>query len=155
MIFLKFVFAMFLSFLPGMLGMIVTPMYGGQNLWYNTLNVSSLTPASWVFPAVWAVLYFFIGLALFWVMISEEHNKTNAYVWFTINIILNTLWSYAFFGAEMPKLALLILVALIVTAIFMARAFYKINETSFWFIVPYIIWLFFAFYLNGMIIYLN
>ena len=146
---------MFLSFLPGLLGVIVTPMASGGNLWYNTLNVSVLTPAGWVFSGMWAVLYFLIGLALFFIMISDKANKTKAYVWFAINLVLNTIWSYAFFGAQMPGLALLILTALILTAIFMARAFYRIDTVSFWLIVPYILWLFFAFYLNGMIIYLN
>ena len=159
MIFLKFIFAMFLSFIPGLLGVLVTPMYSGANLWYDTLNVSSLTPAGWVFSAVWMVLYFFIGLALFFVMITDDYDKkytkTNAYVLFAINLIFNTAWSYAFFGAQMPEVALLVLTALIVTVLFMARAFYRINQTAFWFIVPYILWLFFAFYLNGMIIYLN
>ena len=159
MTFLKFIFAMFLSFLPGILGLIVAPIMGGDNMWYETLNVSVLTPAGWVFSGVWTVLYFFIGLALFFVMqthsLKNAKDKTLAYVFFGINMVFNVLWSFAFFGAQMPEVALVILLALIINAIFMARAFYRINETSFWFIVPYILWLFFAFYLNGMIIYLN
>jgi len=156
---LKFVFAMFLSFIPGILGAIVAPMNTGNNLWYNTLNVSMLTPAGWIFPIVWGVLYFMIGLALYLVIMQNtnrrSNNKTNAYVYFAINLIFNTLWSFAFFGAQMPEVALLILVALIVDVVFMARAFFRVNQASFWLIVPYILWLFFALYLNSMIIYLN
>ena len=156
---LKFIFAMFLSFLPGILGAIVTPMDTGANLWYNTLNVSMLTPAGWIFPIVWGVLYFMIGLAIYLIMMSDvsrkAYDKTSAYVFFAINLLFNTLWSFAFFGAQMPELALLILIALIIDVIFMARAFYRINTASFWLIVPYILWLFFALYLNSMIIYLN
>lgn len=159
MSFLKFIFAMFLSFLPGFLGAIVTPMNTGANMWYNTLNVSILTPSGWVFPIVWFVLYFLIGLALFFIMQTENarkiYDKTNAYIYFAINLVFNTLWSFAFFGAQMPEIALLILVALIVDVVFMARAFYRINTSAFWLVVPYIIWLFFALYLNAMIIYLN
>lgn len=159
MSFLKFVFAMVLSFLPGFLGVLVTPMGTGANMWYNTLNISILTPAGWVFPIVWFVLYFLIGLALFFVMQTENsrkiHDKTSAYIFFAINLVFNTLWSFAFFGAQMPEIALLILVALIIDVIFMARAFYRINTSAFWLVVPYIIWLFFALYLNAMIIYLN
>lgn len=156
---LKFIFAMFISYLPGILGAIVTPMDTGSNLWYNTLNVSMLTPAGWIFPIVWGVLYFMIGLALYLVIMQDtnrkSNNKINAYVYFAINLIFNTLWSFAFFGAQMPEAALLILVALIVDVVFMARAFYRVNTASFWLIVPYILWLFFALYLNSMIIYLN
>ncbi len=159
MTFLKFLFAMFLSFLPGILGLFVAPMMGGENIWYNSLNNSSLTPAGWVFPVAWTILYFLIGLALFLVMnkiyINNKYSKTNAYILFAINIVLNTLWSFAFFGAGLPEIALIILTAMIITAIFMARSFGRISKTAFWLVVPYILWLMFAFYLNGMIIYLN
>ena len=157
--FLKFIFAMFLSFLPGILGIIVAPTETGGNMWYNTLAHSSLTPAGWVFSGVWAILYFLIGLALFFVMIKENYanryDKTSAYTLFTINILLNVLWSYVFFGAHLPETALIVLTALIIIAIFMARAFLRISKSAFWLVVPYIAWLMFAFYLNGMIIYLN
>ena len=157
--FLKFIFAMFLSFLPGMIGLIVAPTQTGGNLWYNTLNHSLLTPPGWVFSATWTVLYFLIGLALFFIMTTDKgkkyYNKTNAYVLFAINVIFNALWSFVFFGAQMPSIALLVLTALIVTVVFMAREFFRINQASFWLVVPYILWLFFAFYLNAMIIILN
>lgn len=157
MTFIKFIFAMFLSFLPGFLGLMVTPISSGDNMWYNTLNHSMLTPAGWVFSVVWTILYFLIGLALFFIMQThdEHYSKNGAYVLFAINIIFNACWSFAFFGAEMPEVALLILTALIVTVILMAREFFRINHLAFWLIVPYILWLFFAFYLNGTIIYLN
>jgi tryptophan-rich sensory protein len=159
MSFLKFIFAMFLSFLPGFLGVIVTPMETGGNAWYNTLQHSVLTPAGWVFSVAWSVLYFLIGLALYFIMQTHVGNggytKTMAYWLFAVNLVLNTLWSFVFFGAQMPSFALLVLVALIIVVILMAREFYRINRVSFWLILPYILWLFFALYLNGMIIYLN
>jgi tryptophan-rich sensory protein len=159
MAFLKFIFAMFLSFLPGIIGIMVTPIETGGNLWYNSLNNSVLTPAGWVFSVVWTVLYFLLGLALFFVMQKnnkdKRYDKTTAYVLFVINMIFNASWSFAFFGAHMPEIALIILVGLIVISIFMARAFGRISRAAFWLTVPYVIWLMFAFYLNGMIIYLN
>ena len=159
MTFLKFLFAMFLSFLPGILGLFVAPIASGENAWYGTLNNSALTPEGWVFSVVWIILYFLIGLALFFVMnktnTNNRYDKTNAYILFAINIIFNALWTFAFFGAGLPEVALIILTALIVTAIFMARAFFRISHAAFWLTLPYILWLMFAFYLNGMIIYLN
>jgi len=159
MTFLKFVFAMFLGFLPGILGIFVTPIETGGNVWYNSLNNSVLTPAGWVFSVVWTILYFMLGLSLFFIMqknnTDNRYDKTSAYVLFVINIILNTLWSLAFFGAQLPEVALLILTAMIITSIFMARSFFRISKTAFWLTIPYIVWLMFAFYLNGMILYLN
>ena len=159
MTFLKFIFAMFFAFLPGILGVIVTPMDTGGNIWYTSLNNSVLTPAGWVFSVVWTLLYFLLGLALFFIMqknnINEHYNKKSAYILFAVNMVLNTLWSFAFFGLQYPELALLLLTAMIITAIFMLRSFYQVSKAAFWLVVPYIVWLMFAFYLNGMIIYLN
>lgn len=156
---LKFLLAMFLSFLPGFLGLIVAPIKSGQDSWYATLNNSVLTPDGWVFSFVWTLLYFLIGLALFYVM--EKHYKTNrndrisAYTLFGINMVLNVLWTFSFFGMHSPQAAIIVLTALIIVALFMARAFYRLSTKAFWLVVPYILWLMFAFYLNGMIIYLN
>ncbi len=159
MTFLKFIFAMFLSFLPGIIGVIVTPIDTGGNLWYNTLNNSVLTPAGWVFSAVWTILYFLLGLALFFIMqknnINNRYNKTSSYALFVLNMVFNAAWSFVFFGIHAPETALIILTAMIVTSIFMARSFFRISKAAFWLTIPYIIWLMFAFYLNGMIIYLN
>jgi len=156
---LRFIFAMLLSFLPGIIGVMVAPMASGQNLWYATLANSSLTPSGWVFSVVWGILYFLIGLALFFVMqkhiTGSPQKKYMAYILFGVNIVLNTLWSFAFFGAQSPELALIVLGALIIVALFMMRAFYRISVGAFWCVVPYVLWLMFAFYLNSMIIYLN
>lgn len=157
--FLKFIFAMFLGFLPGIVGLIFAPIETGQNAWYSTLVSSSLTPDGWMFSMMWAVLYFFMGIALFMIMQttdhSNRHDKTSAYTLFTINILLNMLWTYSFFGLHLPEAALIVLTALIIVVLFMAKAYLRISKGAFWLTVPYLLWLMFAFYLNGMIIYLN
>lgn len=159
MVLFKFVLAMFLSFLPGIIGVVFTPISTGENLWYNTLENSLFTPTGWVFSAVWMILYLLIGIALFIVMQTpkskNKRTKTGAYTLFGINIILNAMWSIVFFGTQSPEMALLILMALIIVSIFMAREFFRINTAAFWCVLPYVLWLMFAFYLNGMIVYLN
>lgn len=150
---------MVLSFLPGFLGFVVAPISSGDNVWYNTLNNSVFTPAGWVFSAVWIILYFLVGLALFFIM--QRHSKTNrhditsAYTLFGLNIAFNALWSFVFFGMQMPEVGIITLTALLIIAIFMARVFYRISRPAFWLVVPYVLWLMFAFYLNGVIVYLN
>ncbi|MCQ2575060.1 MAG: tryptophan-rich sensory protein [Alphaproteobacteria bacterium] len=156
---IKFILAMFLSFIPGFIGVMFTPIIGGENLWYNSLQHSMLTPDGWVFSVAWSVLYILIGLAFFFVI--KKHNfvptrdRAVAYSLFGLNLILNALWSYVFFGTNMIKVAVIVLTALLVVAIFMSRAFNKISKPAFWLVVPYILWLTFALYLNSTIIYLN
>ena len=156
---LKFVFAVFLSFIPGLLGVMISPIASGKNSWYGNINHSVLTPAGWVFSVVWTILYLLIGIALFLVIqkqgIANRRYIVTAYILFAINLVLNTAWSFAFFGAHSPEYAMFVLFALIIVAIFMARTFFKISPAAFWLTLPYIVWLMFAFYLNGVIIYLN
>lgn len=156
---LKFVFAIFLSFIPGLLGIMISPIASGKNTLHGTWNHSVLTPTGWVFSVVWTVLYFLIGIALFLIMRNSHgaprRDVMAAYILFAINLVLNTAWPFVFFGAHSPEYALVLLMALIIVAIFMARAFFRVSAPACWLLVPYIVWLMFAFYLNGTIIYLN
>ena len=132
---LKFVFAVFLSFIPGLLGMMISPIASGKNTWYGGINHSVLTPAGWVFSAVWTILYLLIGIALFLIMqkqgIANRRDINTAYVLFAINLVLNTSWSFVFFGAHSPEYAMFVLLALIIIAIFMARVFFKVSPAAF------------------------
>ena len=86
---------------------------------------------------------------------TNLQDKSTAYSLFSINALFNVVWTFSFFAAQSPQFAIIVLTALIVTALFMARAFYRISKPAFWLTVPYVLWLFFAFYLNAVIIYLN
>jgi len=154
--FFTFIFAMVISFIPGIIGMIFTP-YGDSNVWYNALEKSVLTPQGWVFGVAWTILYFLLGIALYLIIVKEKTriNKSHAYWLFFGQMLLNTLWSYVFFGAHMAALALLVLVMLIVVSIYMERAFRPISRTAAYLVWPYIIWMCFATYLNASIMFLN
>ena len=154
--FWTFVFAMVVSFVPGIIGVFFTP-HGASNVWYNALSKSVLTPAGWVFSVAWTILYILLGIALYLIIVNDNKriNKSNAYWLFVGQMILNALWSIIFFGAHMPALALLVLVFLIVVSIYMARSFRLINKTAYYLVWPYIIWMCFATYLNATIMVLN
>ena len=154
--FWTFIFAIFVSFIPGIIGVFFTP-HGASNVWYNALAKSVLTPAGWVFSVAWTILYILLGIALYLVIADNNKriNKSNAYWLFFWQMVLNACWSFVFFGAHSPEYAMFVLLALIIIAIFMARVFFKVSPAAFWLTIPYIIWLMFAFYLNGVIIYLN
>ena len=154
--FLTFIFAIVVSFIPCVIGLFFTPN-GASNMWYNALTKSALTPAGWVFGVAWGILYLLLGIALFLVINNTRTrvNKGRAYTLFVIQMILNALWSYVFFGANLMGFALITLSALLVVAVLMARSFWQISVGAFWLTVPYIAWLIFALYLNGVIIMAN
>ena len=154
--FFKFIIAMFISFLPGAVGVLFTPR-SNMDLWYNALNKSALTPDAWVFSVAWTVLYALLGWALYLVMVrqNKRQSKNLAYSLFAVQAALNALWSYVFFGMQLPLVALFVLVTLIEIAIWMARVFFPIDKWASILVWPYIVWMIFAMYLNGVIVFLN
>lgn len=154
--FVLFVWAMVLSYLPGVTGFIYSPRAGASQ-WYDSLEKSMLTPAPWVFGVVWPILYFLLGVALYLILRDARptRQKLRAYIPFGINMVLNALWTYWFFGLHMPQLSLYVSMALIIVAIWLMRAFRGINRTAGNLVWPYIGWLVFAMYLNGAIVNLN
>lgn len=154
--FWTFVFAIIISFIPGIIGVFFTP-HGASNVWYNALSKSVLTPAGWVFSVAWTILYILLGVALFLVIDNKNTriDKSRAYWLFFWQMVLNALWSIVFFGWHMSALALLVLVMLIFVSVIMARVFHSINRTAGYLVWPYIIWMCFATYLNATIMVLN
>lgn len=155
--FLKFILAIVISFIPGILGGFFSPMSPGANEWYNGLVQSGVTPNGWVFMWAWLILYTILGIALFLVMNNEKtrQSKTKAYVLFVVQMVLNALWTFLFFGLQMVGAALLCLIVLVVVAIWMAAAFKPISRAASYLVWPYVAWLLFALYLNGAIMVLN
>lgn len=154
--FFIFVLALIISFLPGIFGVFFTP-HGSNDVWFNTLNKSVLTPDGWVFSVAWTVLYTLLGIALFLVIKNNKTRKSKivAYWAFFVQLALNALWSYLFFGSHFVGVALLCLVALIAVTIWMMVAFKPFSKAAVYLVWPYLIWLCFALYLNGTVLFLN
>lgn len=154
--FFQFVFAMILSFIPGVIGVMFTPM-GASDTWYNALNKSMLTPAGWVFMVAWIILYALLGVALFLIIHNKRTRcpKTASYWLFGIQMVLNALWTYLFFGMHLVALSMIVLVALIGISFWMMGAFRPVSRAASYLVWPYIIWLIFALYLNGSILLMN
>ncbi|MBR2286013.1 MAG: tryptophan-rich sensory protein [Alphaproteobacteria bacterium] len=154
--FWSFIFAVVVSFIPGIIGVFFTP-HGDSHIWYESLSKSVLTPAGWVFSVAWTILYLLLGIALFLIINNKTTriDKSKSYWLFFGQMVLNALWSIIFFGMHMPALGLLALIMLIVVSIFMERAFRPISKAAAYLVWPYIIWMCFATYLNATIMFLN
>lgn len=116
--------------------------------WYDSIK-PNITPPGWVFPIVWNVLFFLIGLSLYLAWISSKKNqKIKISFVFGINLILNAFWSYLYFGLRNPGFAFVEFVALWLSIVAMIYYIYKINKTSWYLIIPYFLWVSFAGVLN-------
>ena len=150
-----FVLAVVISFLPGLIGLI-SSRSGASDLWYNALNKPFLTPDGWVFAVVWPILYFLLGVALYLIIVDKtRYSKAKSYGLFAVHMALNALWTYFFFGLNLIGGGLIVLVLLIAFTIWMMRAFSQISRAAYYLVWPYLIWLLFALYLNGSVLFLN
>lgn len=150
-----FVLAVVISFLPGLIGLIFSPS-GASDLWYNALNKPFFTPDGWVFAVVWPILYFLLGVALYLIIVDKtRYSKAKSYGLFAVHMALNALWTYFFFGLNLIGGGLIVLVLLIAFTIWMMRAFSQISRAAYYLVWPYLIWLLFALYLNGSVLFLN
>lgn len=139
----------------GVLGSLLTSF--GLQGWYSTLARPSFAPPNWVFAPVWIFLFFLMGLALYLVWSRYDNSKIaqTGLVIFGIQLLLNLLWSVFFFGLHNPLLALFEMSVLWVFILLSILYFRKISKWSVWLLVPYLLWVSFAFALNLAFVLLN
>ena len=125
--------------------------------WYQTINKPIFTPPNWVFAPVWVVMFLLMGVALFFIWDKESKNgeKKAAIVVFVFQFILNILWSFIFFTLKSPIGAFVEIMALWIMVLFTIITFSKVSKTAGYLLLPYIIWVSFAAFLNFIIILIN
>ena len=127
-----------------------------MNDWYESLQRPSLTPPNWIFGPVWTVLYIMIALSLFLFM---KNHKTGTgfgiYVLIALHLIANFSWTALFFRLQSPGLALIDIVFLDFSLIFIIYYFWQMNRIASILLWPYLLWVLFATYLNFSFYILN
>lgn len=126
--------------------------------WYPTLIKPSFNPPNSIFFPVWTALYIMMGIAagLVWNKIEVQKEAVKkALIFFAIQLGLNALWSYLFFGLHNPMLAGLEIIVLWLMIYETYVQFSKMNKIAGYLLVPYIAWVSFAAILNASIWWLN
>lgn len=123
--------------------------------WYPALVLSPLTPPSSVFPVVWALLYVLMGIAagIMWGEYSVYSRLL--FTLFSLQLVLNVLWSFCFFYMQSPLLGLIVIFAMDMLALMYVAGCFMVRRLAGWLMVPYMLWLLFATYLNGFIAVYN
>ncbi len=128
--------------------------FGGQwnaKDWYRTLSKPSWTPPSWLFPPVWTLLYVLIAIAGMLVWNADHENRTLLLVIWSVQLMLNALWSYIFFGRKDIGLGLAeIIVLWLLIAAFVVLA-WPVNQLASILFIPYLAWVSYAAALNASI----
>ena len=125
--------------------------------WYAGLEKPGFTPPNWAFPVAWTLLYAMMAYAL-WRILSlpkDRPSRSAAIVAFFVQLALNGLWSFAFFGGRSPGAGLVVIAALIVAIGAAIRTFWRLDRVAALLLVPYLAWVAYATLLNGTIWRLN
>ena len=121
---------------------------------FEMVEKPPLSPPGWLFPVVWTALYLMMGLASYLVAVSGQPagDALNIY---GIQLAVNFLWPILFFNFRLFGLSLVWLVLLWVLVLVTLLRFWRISPAAGWLMVPYLLWVTFAAYLNAGIWILN
>lgn len=150
---LKLIISLILPQIAGGLGAFFT--MSSVTSWYNTINKPSFNPPSWVFGPTWTLLYVLMGIACFLIWKTDHPQRKKFLGLFGIQLILNALWSPAFFGMQSPLLGLVVIVPLWVMILICILEFRKSSLLASKLMIPYLLWVSFASVLNFSIWWLN
>jgi tryptophan-rich sensory protein len=152
---ISLIVAVSLSLLAGIIGSFFT--FNSIQEWYQFLEKPALNPPNWVFGPVWTSLYILMGVALFlvWKKGWKDKKVKIAINIFLIQLVLNALWSILFFGLQNPLLAFMEIVILWILIVVTMEKFYHISKPAMGLLIPYLLWVSFAGYLNASIWLLN
>ena len=150
--FLSFFLFFVVTYSASFIGSLATISY--KEPWYSSLIKSNLNPPDWVFAPVWTTLYFLMTVAIWLFWHSKNKNIDTVYLYF-IHLVFNTTWSIVFFVFHNIFLALINLIILIVLIIIIMVRFKRVNLTSYYLMIPYLLWCFYALILNVSLFILN
>lgn len=119
--------------------------------WYQNLNKSSLTPPGYVFGIAWTILYILMSISV-WIIWNKEKKISFPIQLYIIQLILNFAWSPLFFKYHCINESLFLLSFIWMSVFIMIDIFYSIDKIAGLLLVPYLIWLSFAYYLNYYIV---
>ncbi len=126
--------------------------------WYPTIEKPIFNPPNWVFAPVWTLLFILMGIAAGRVWNQLETNKElvkKGLLFFGVQLALNALWSYLFFGLQNIFLALIEIILLWLVIYETYLIFKKIDKKASYLLLPYLAWVGFATILTASIFWLN
>lgn len=145
-----FVICLLISYAVAFIGSLFV-MPGVKSAWYLSVK-PSITPPDWVFGFVWSVLFFLIGVSLFfaWSSAKTREDKKRIFQVYLINFVANIFWSIFYFTLHQPLWAFINLLVLGVSIVSIMLATWDDDQRVTWLLIPYLLWICFAGALNWM-----
>lgn len=129
----------------------------GITTWYPTLAKPALTPPSWVFGPVWTTLFALLGAGawLVWKAGLDRRPVRVALALFAVQYVVQVAWSGVFFGLRSPGGGLAVIAVLWLLIVATVVAFDRVDRRAALLLVPYLLWVTFASFLNLRLWQLN
>lgn len=151
----KLLASVLLCLFAGVIGSVFTA--SSLENWYPLLEKPFFNPPSWLFGPVWTFLYILMGISLYivWEKGLQDREVKIGLLIFGVQLALNTLWSFLFFGLRSPFYGFIEIIFLWIAILLTIVQFKKVSRTAAYLLVPYILWVSFAALLNYNLWMLN
>lgn len=143
--------------LPLGVGILAGWLTRGSMAEFEAIDQPPLSPPGWLFPVVWTLLYLLMGIASYLVLTSARPQKSiRRSLWlYGIQLGVNFLWPILFFSLSLHLFSFLWLVLLWVLILVTTLRFYQLSRMAGYLMLPYLVWVAFAGYLNLGVYLLN
>lgn len=155
----NFIISILIPLIIGYLSNIISTFLSGlsTSTYYSQLIKPSFAPPSFIFPIVWTILYILMGISSYKIL-KKGYDLTkvkDAMFYYWLQLALNFVWSILFFGLDLRFTALVAMILLIIVVLIMMYKFAKIDKKAMYLNILYLIWLFYALFLNYFIWMIN
>jgi tryptophan-rich sensory protein len=125
--------------------------------WYRALRKPSWQPPDWLFGPAWSLILTLAGCSAFlaWRAALDSETKLMVAVLFIANAVANLLWSPLFFKMRRPDWALIEVPFLWLSILAPIILLLPLSPIASLLLVPYLLWVSFAAFLNLTIVRLN
>lgn len=140
--------------LPIFVGVLASLISRDSMAMFDMIINPKLSPPGWIFPIVWTILYILMGFSSYLVLTSQK-NINSAIKFYLLQLIFNFFWTIWFFNFQLYWFSFLWILVLWILILITILKFYQISEIAAYLMLPYLIWVNFAGYLNLSIAILN
>ena len=151
----KLAVSILVSLSAGFVGSIFTAKT--VDTWYQSLARPWFAPPGWLISIIWTTLYILMGVSLYMIItqgLGRKDVKAAVSV-FGVQLFLNVLWTYMFFGLSSAFYGLVEIIVLWIAIAATIYMFYAINKKSAYLLLPYIVWVTIAMIINYSIYIMN
>ena len=143
--------------IPLGVGVLAALLSRGNMDLFDTVRKPPLSPPAWLFPVAWTVLYLLMGLASYraYTARAATAQKNRALLFYAAQLVFNFFWPLLFFNLGAFTFAFIWLAALLALILVTTVKFYTLDRPAGYLLIPYILWVLFAGYLNLGIALLN